>query len=142
MKFDKTVKRYLKESKQSGPPYIKQSDTGTRYFKYPNHTILHREDGPACEWADGGKGWYINGIRHRVDGPAVVSFNGRKEWWDNGLLHRENGPAIIFPNGKERWFIHGEKLTSKQIKELKEKIEMKKKIFTPDNPLSSLQDLF
>ena len=22
---------------------------------------LHREDGPACEWANGGKEWYLNG---------------------------------------------------------------------------------
>ena len=22
---------------------------------------LHREDGPACEWADGYKAWYLNG---------------------------------------------------------------------------------
>jgi hypothetical protein len=22
---------------------------------------LHREDGPACEWADGDKEWYLNG---------------------------------------------------------------------------------
>jgi len=28
---------------------------------------LHREDGPACEWADGGKSWYLNDKRLSED---------------------------------------------------------------------------
>ena len=31
---------------------------------------LHRLDGPAVEWADGNKVWYVNGHKHREDGPA------------------------------------------------------------------------
>jgi len=31
---------------------------------------LHREDGPAIEWADGVKEWYWAGQRHREDGIA------------------------------------------------------------------------
>ena len=31
---------------------------------------LHREDGPAVEYADGTKKWYLNGGLHREDGPA------------------------------------------------------------------------
>ena len=45
---------------------------------------LHREDGPAFEYADGTKAWYLNGERHREDGPAVEDANGHKEWYLNG----------------------------------------------------------
>jgi hypothetical protein len=45
----------------------------------------HRLDGPAVEWADGTKGWYVNGLRHRLDGPAIEWADGDKEWWVNGI---------------------------------------------------------
>ena len=45
---------------------------------------LHREDGPAIEFADGTKGWYLNGKRHRQDGPAIEWADGDKEWYLNG----------------------------------------------------------
>ena len=45
---------------------------------------LHREDGPAIEWADGNKSWWLNGERHRKDGPACEWADGSKSWWLNG----------------------------------------------------------
>ena len=33
---------------------------GTYYYKDPECTILHREDGPAVEYADGDKLYYLN----------------------------------------------------------------------------------
>ena len=39
---------------------------------------LHREDGPAVEYANGDKAWYLNGKRHRTDGPAVEDATGDK----------------------------------------------------------------
>jgi hypothetical protein len=45
---------------------------------------LHREDGPAVEWADGSKHWYLNSKRHREDGPAIEYANGDKSWYLNG----------------------------------------------------------
>jgi hypothetical protein len=45
----------------------------------------HREDGPACEWADIGKEWYLNGKLHREDGPAIEWINGSKDWFLNGI---------------------------------------------------------
>ena len=42
---------------------------------------LHREDGPAIEWADGTRFWHRNGKRHREDGPAIEWANGNKEWY-------------------------------------------------------------
>jgi len=50
---------------------------------------LHREDGPAFEYADGSKFWYINGKLHREDGPACEYANGDKEWWINGIKMSE-----------------------------------------------------
>ena len=44
----------------------------------------HREDGPAIEYADGHKEWFINGLLHRIDGPAIEFKSGAKHWW---ILH-------------------------------------------------------
>ena len=50
---------------------------------------LHREDGPAVEWVDGGKVWFLNGKRHREGGPAVEFAGGYKAWFLNGVNHSE-----------------------------------------------------
>ena len=42
---------------------------------------LHRENGPAIEYADGTKVWYYHGKLHREDGPAIESANGSKVWF-------------------------------------------------------------
>ena len=44
---------------------------------------LHREDGPACEYAGGDRHWYLNGQRHREDGPACEYANGDRYWYLN-----------------------------------------------------------
>ena len=42
------------------PQYI--DEVGNKYFyKNIEMKILHREDGPAVEWWDGRKSWYLNG---------------------------------------------------------------------------------
>ena len=46
---------------------------------------LHREDGPAIEWADGSKEWYRNGQLHREDGPAIEYKSGTEEWYLFGV---------------------------------------------------------
>jgi hypothetical protein len=53
---------------------------------------FHREnDKPAIEYYNGGKKWYINGLKHREnDKPAVEWSNGRKEWWINGNFIKRN----------------------------------------------------
>ena len=45
---------------------------------------LHRLDGPAQEWANGGKFWYQNGLCHRLDGPAIEYADGTKCWYFRG----------------------------------------------------------
>ena len=49
----------------------------------------HRTDGPATEWADGTKEWYIEGIRHRIYGPAIERLNGHNEWYIEGKQYTE-----------------------------------------------------
>ena len=87
-------------------PYIIKNDVATYYYKDVHCTIIHREDGPAMEYHDGSKFWYLNGKRHREDGPAIEYWNGDKSWWLNGKRHRENGPAIECSNGIKYWCIN------------------------------------
>ena len=47
-----------------------------------------RDDGPALEWEEGQKEWYVDGKRHREDGPAVEYGNGYRDWWVGGMLRR------------------------------------------------------
>jgi hypothetical protein len=68
---------------------------------------IHREDGPAVEYDDGGKCWYQNGKRHRVDGPAIIRTDGYKAWYLNGRRHRVDGPAIEYVSGDNLWFLNG-----------------------------------
>ena len=68
---------------------------------------LHREDGPAVEWADGTKEWFINGKLHREDGPAVEWANGTKEWYLDGKLHRRGEPAIEWADGSKACYLDG-----------------------------------
>jgi len=58
---------------------------------YNENNELHREDGPAIEWFNGSKSWYLNGNLHREDGPAIECSNGDKAWYikDKQLTEEE-----------------------------------------------------
>jgi hypothetical protein len=43
---------------------------------------------------------------HREDGPAIEFKNGTKMWFIHGKLHRENRPAIVWTDGKEEYYIN------------------------------------
>jgi len=75
---------------------------------------LHREDGPAIEWADGNKYWYLNDQLHREDGPAVEWADGSKQWYLNGQRHREDGPAIEWADGSKEWWLNNKKYTEQE----------------------------
>ena len=63
---------------------------------------------PVCKTdANGDKFWYINGNLHREDGPAVEWANGNKFWYINGKCHREDGPAVEYADGSKCWYIQG-----------------------------------
>ena len=44
----------------------------------------HRVSGPALEWSNGTKKYFINRLRHRVNGPAIEWADGEREFWENG----------------------------------------------------------
>ena len=46
----------------------------------------HRENGPAVEYNNGGKCWYINGVAHREDGPAFERIVGGMGWYLYGEM--------------------------------------------------------
>jgi hypothetical protein len=52
-------------------------DRGNKQWRLLNGA-LHRVGGPACEYANGDKSWYLDGDYHRVDGPAL-------EWADDHI---------------------------------------------------------
>ena len=76
---------------------------------------LHRTNGPALEFVNGGEQWRVNGQLHRTDGPAAINLDGVKMWWLNGLLHRTDGPAVIYPEGGCGWWINGCNLDGDQV---------------------------
>jgi len=100
--------------------YIKINKYGNKfYYSDKEMTKLHREDGPACEWSDGSKAWWLNGKLHREDGPAVEYADGSKQWYLNGKRHRGDGPAIEHADGFKRWYVDGKPLTEEEFNNLK-----------------------
>ena len=69
---------------------------------------LHRLDGPAVEFLDGFKAWYVNGKRHRVNGPAIEDPDGTYFWYVNG--------KFLGNNDKGFWKLW-DKLTTEQKKD-------------------------
>jgi hypothetical protein len=76
-------------------------------------------------YEDGDKFWYLNGKLHREDGPAEEWAIGSKTWWLKGNIHRENGPAIERRNGYKAWYLNNEHLTEEEFnKRMKPTVEM------------------
>ena len=99
---------------------VKVKDNGDKFW-YLNDK-LHREDGPAGEYADGSKAWYLNGKMHREDGPAREYADGFKSWWLNGKLNREDGPAIEWADGYKSWYLNGKEVTEEEHKRRTSKV--------------------
>jgi hypothetical protein len=99
------------------PQYIEITKYGSKiYYKDKAMKILHREDGPAIEWSNGHKAWYLNGKYHREDGPAVEHSSGSKSWYLNGVRHREDGPACEYADGTKSWYLNGVYYTEENFK--------------------------
>ncbi len=75
----KKIKEYSKLNKQYYTIYLNEQGQ------------LHREDGPAIEYDDCAKFWFLNGRRHREDGPACEWANGSREWYLEGKYYTEDG---------------------------------------------------
>lgn len=86
---------------------INSSNRRKEYYKDKKGRILHRLDGPAIEYRNGNKEWWINNKLHREGSPAIESENGREEWFINGLRHRLDGPAVKWIDGSYFWYKNG-----------------------------------
>ena len=93
---------------------IEVNKFGTRRY-YNSAGELHRDNGPAVEYADGDKFWFQNGQRHRTDGPVIERGNGTKEWFQSGQRHRTDGPAIEYSDGDKSWYINDKRLTEAEF---------------------------
>ena len=96
--------KLIKEAEEQ--PTMKVDAEGNKFWRLPDDK-LHRVDGPAIEYANGTKLWYVNDKRHRVDGPAAEWANGDKWWYVNGKRHRIGGPAAEWANGDKWWYVNG-----------------------------------
>lgn len=98
------------------------SCTDTRYEKiWRVNNKIHREGGPAIEYATGTKNWLCCGVPHREDGPAAecqlrnmwrIDGIYHKDltqvasvWYFRGKIHRIDGPAVIYPDMTEEWWL-------------------------------------
>ena len=66
-----------------------------------------------------GTRFYSNsqGRWHRVHGPAIEYANGAKYWYLNDRLHRTDGPAMELANGAKYWYLDGQQLSEKEFHE-------------------------
>ena len=95
--------------------WVTVGDSGTtRWYKDAKMSILHRVGGPAVEWPNGDKSWWLNGNIHRTDGPAAEYADGSKVWYLNGHRHRTDGPAVEWADGYKEWWLNGEHLTQEE----------------------------
>ena len=94
-------------------PVMEEDEYGDKFWWLDGK--LHREDGPAVEYADGSKFWYLNDKLHREDGPAEECADGSKIWYLNDNLHREDGPAEEYANGSKSWWLNGEQVTEEEV---------------------------
>ena len=69
-------------------------------------------------WSNGDKAWYLNDKLHREDGPAIEYANGNKFWYLNGKRHREDGPAIEWADGDKSWYLNGKEVTEEEHKRM------------------------
>ena len=67
-------------------------------------------------YPNGNKYWYLNFKLHREDGPAVEWADGTKQWFLNNKLHREDGPAVEWSDGDKEWYLNGEEMTEAEHK--------------------------
>lgn len=78
----------------------RQNSTGDRMWYQYASARPHRDDGPAAEFADGTKIWYVLGEKHREDGPAVEFATGPRHYYWRGQMssseHVNGDKQIVF----------------------------------------------
>lgn len=113
--------------KEQSEFYIDERGNKFWYLPSKGKRHFHRVDGPACEYGDGSKQWFIDEKRHRIDGPAVEYADGLKHWYVDGKRHRLDGPACEWANGTKEWYVDGNQRNTEEIEEWLEenKIDLK-----------------
>jgi hypothetical protein len=108
---------HLKDGKRhrTDGPAIEYADGGKEWWV---DNQLHRTDGPAIEYADGGKEWWVDDKLHRTDGPACEWSNGNKEWLVDGKLHRTDGPAVEYADGNKEWWVNDKRYSKEEFDKL------------------------
>jgi hypothetical protein len=95
---------------------LKIDERGNRFW-YDAKGKFHRVNGPAIEYVNGTKCWYLDDKRHRVDGPAVERANRTRHWYQNSKRHRIDGPAIEWSDGSKAWWLNDEEYSEEAYKE-------------------------
>ena len=54
----------------------------------------------------GGIEHYQNDVLHRLNGPAIEYYDGDKQWWINGQLHRDNDLPAVESLEVKKWYQH------------------------------------
>jgi|SRR5579859_6218621 len=110
------------KSENNNQPICKVTLFGTK--RWLLNGKLHRENGPAIEYADGTKYWYVYDKLHRLDGPAVEWADGSRAWYLQGERHREDGPAIERANGYKEWYYHEKYINCSSQEEFKRLLKL------------------
>lgn len=67
-------------------------------------------------YSNGDRRWYLDDLLHREDGPAFEFASGTKHYFLKGRRHRENGPAIEAASGVKKWYLGGVQYTEENWK--------------------------
>jgi hypothetical protein len=59
--------------------------------------------------------WFHNGQLHREDGPALEYASGDKCWFLDGRLHRQDGPALEYADGVKFWYLNEKEVTEDEV---------------------------
>ena len=62
----------------------KQELTYKQWRNFDWNKLHHNRGGPAAEWPNGAKWWYVDGKPHRLDGPAIEYLDGINSWYIHG----------------------------------------------------------
>jgi hypothetical protein len=92
-------------------------------------------------YANGYKFWYLNGKLHREDGPAIEWADGDKWWYLNGKLHREDGPAIEYASGDKRWYLNDDLVLEEEHKKRTSKATCEGKVVEIDGIKYELKEV-
>ena len=114
---------------------------GTTSESYDNSKITHRIDGPASEYADGSKYYYIDGKYHRIDGPAIESANGSKYYYIDGKRHRIDGPAVEYADGDKHYYIDGKQHSEQEHRQIVEEARALSKALRLIDPRAWVREL-